>query len=126
MFHATLRDGSHVTVDDYRQAYWWLKENTPEDARVMAWWDYGYQVCPCLHPLSEASLALSLFSTPPAWPFFNGLPSKTLEPSPSLAQISGIANRTTIADGNTWNHEHIATLGRCLTAPEDKAHKIVR
>ena len=25
-------------------------------------------------------------------------------------QISGIANRTTIADGNTWNHEHIATL----------------
>lgn len=27
-------------------------------------------------------------------------------------QINGIANRTTIADGNTWNHEHIALLGR--------------
>ena len=26
-------------------------------------------------------------------------------------QISGVANRTTIADGNTWNHEHIALLG---------------
>ncbi|KAH8065442.1 Oligosaccharyl transferase STT3 subunit [Aureococcus anophagefferens] len=41
-------------------------------------------------------------------------------------QIAGIANRTTIADGNTWNHEHIATLGRCLTSPEKSAHKIVR
>jgi dolichyl-diphosphooligosaccharide--protein glycosyltransferase len=72
MFHANLRDGTKITVDDYREAYWWLRDNTPDDARVMAWWDYGYQ-------------------------------------------ISGIANRTTIADGNTWNHEHIATLGRCLT-----------
>ena len=70
-------------MDDYREAYWWLRDNTPEDARVMAWWDYGYQ-------------------------------------------IAGIANRTTIADGNTWNHEHIATLGRCLTSPEKQAHRIVR
>ena len=23
-----------------------------------------------------------------------------------------LGNRTSIADGNTWNHEHIATLGR--------------
>merc|ERR1711957_354540 len=58
------------------------KETEP-DARVMAWWDYGYQ-------------------------------------------ITGIANRTTIADGNTWNHEHIATLGRALTAPLKDAHRIVR
>ena len=21
----------------------WLRDNTPEDSRVMAWWDYGYQ-----------------------------------------------------------------------------------
>jgi len=41
-------------------------------------------------------------------------------------QITGIGNRTTIADGNTWNHEHIATLGRCLTSPEKQAHKLVR
>ena len=32
-------------------------------------------------------------------------------------QINGIANRTTIADGNTWNHEHIALLGRSLVSP---------
>ena len=83
MFKANLRNGETIIVDDYREAYWWLRDNTPEDARVMSWWDYGYQ-------------------------------------------ITGIANRTTIADGNTWNHEHIATLGRCLTSPVKKAHRIIR
>jgi dolichyl-diphosphooligosaccharide---protein glycosyltransferase len=75
--------GEVVVVDDYREAYFWLKDNTPEDARIMAWWDYGYQ-------------------------------------------ITGIGNRTTIADGNTWNHEHIALLGRILTGPEIDAHRIAR
>ncbi|CAJ0935386.1 unnamed protein product, partial [Mesorhabditis belari] len=31
-------------LDDYREAYSWLRENTPEDARIMSWWDYGYQI----------------------------------------------------------------------------------
>jgi dolichyl-diphosphooligosaccharide--protein glycosyltransferase len=44
MFKAKLYNGQEVMVDDYRQAYWWLRDHTPEDARVMAWWDYGYQV----------------------------------------------------------------------------------
>jgi len=79
----TLKDGSSVTVDDYREAYWWIRDNTPEDSRIMAWWDYGYQ-------------------------------------------ITAIANRTTIADGNTWNHEHIALLGRVLTSPEKEGHRIAR
>ena len=80
---AQTRDGRIVTIDDYREAYWWLRDNTPEDARIMAWWDYGYQ-------------------------------------------ITGISNRTTIADGNTWNHEHIALLGRTLTSPEKEGHRIAR
>lgn len=83
MIKAHLRDGTAVMVDDYREAYWWLRDRTPKDSRVMAWWDYGYQ-------------------------------------------ITGIGNRTTIADGNTWNHEHIATLGRCLTSPVKEAHRIIR
>jgi dolichyl-diphosphooligosaccharide--protein glycosyltransferase len=83
MFQARLNDGTNIIVDDYREAYWWLRDHTPEDARVMAWWDYGYQ-------------------------------------------ITGIGNRTTIADGNTWNHEHIALLGRCLTSPEKRAHDMVK
>jgi len=72
-----------VKIDDYWRGYLWIDENTPKDARVMAWWDYGYQ-------------------------------------------ITGIAKRTSIADGNTWNHEHIATLGRTLTSPEKKAWNAIR
>jgi len=83
MMRARNRDGSIVMLDDFRESYWWLRDNTPEDARVMAWWDYGYQ-------------------------------------------IAGMANRTSIADGNTWNHEHIANLARSLTAPEEKAHRVIR
>ena len=41
-------------------------------------------------------------------------------------QITGIGNRTSIADGNTWNHEHIATLGKCLTSPVKEAHSLIR
>jgi dolichyl-diphosphooligosaccharide--protein glycosyltransferase len=77
------RDGNIMIIDDFREAYWWLRDNTPLDARVMAWWDYGYQ-------------------------------------------INGIANRTSIADGNTWNFEHIALLGRCLLSKEPEAHKSIR
>jgi len=72
-----------VKVDDYLKGYQWIDANTPKDARVIAWWDYGYQ-------------------------------------------ITGIAKRTSIADGNTWNHEHIATLGRTLTSPEKRAWNAIR
>ena len=83
MFKGQLNDGRTIIVKDYVEAYHWLRDNTPEDARVMAWWDYGYQ-------------------------------------------IAGIANRTSIADGNTWNHEHIANLARTMTATEEKAHRVIR
>jgi dolichyl-diphosphooligosaccharide--protein glycosyltransferase len=77
------RDGQPIIVNDFIEAYHWLRDNTPEDSRVLSWWDYGYQ-------------------------------------------INGVANRTSIADGNTWNHEHIALLGRVLISPEREAHKIAR
>jgi dolichyl-diphosphooligosaccharide---protein glycosyltransferase len=83
MFKARLQNNKEIIVDDYREAYHWLRDHTPEDSRIMAWWDYGYQ-------------------------------------------ITGIGKRTSIADGNTWNHEHIATLGRILTAPEAEAHSLAR
>mmetsp|Transcript_2292 Transcript_2292/g.3216 ORF Transcript_2292/g.3216 Transcript_2292/m.3216 type:complete len:979 (-) Transcript_2292:619-3555(-) len=83
VFKGQLQNGEEVLVDDYRDAYFWIKRNTPEDARVMAWWDYGYQ-------------------------------------------ITAMGNRTTIADGNTWNHEHIALLGRAFTSSEKEGHRIAR
>jgi dolichyl-diphosphooligosaccharide--protein glycosyltransferase len=83
MMLANTRDGRTVMLDDFREAYWWLRDHTPQDSRVLSWWDYGYQ-------------------------------------------IAQIANRTTLADGNTWNHEHIALLGKILVSPVKESHKIVR
>lgn len=37
-------DGSQHIIDDFREAYYWLRQNTPSDAVVMSWWDYGYQI----------------------------------------------------------------------------------
>ncbi|PMD26844.1 glycosyltransferase family 66 protein [Hyaloscypha hepaticicola] len=39
-----MPDGSQHIIDDYREAYQWLRQNTPEDAKIMSWWDYGYQI----------------------------------------------------------------------------------
>lgn len=33
-----------IIMDDFREAYYWLRKNTPDDARIMSWWDYGYQI----------------------------------------------------------------------------------
>ena len=37
-------DGSKLIFDDFREAYYWLRYNTRDDARIMSWWDYGYQL----------------------------------------------------------------------------------
>ncbi|KAF2674587.1 putative oligosaccharyl transferase subunit [Microthyrium microscopicum] len=37
-------DGSQHIIDDYREAYYWLRQNTAQNAKVMSWWDYGYQI----------------------------------------------------------------------------------
>ncbi|KAL5966323.1 Dolichyl-diphosphooligosaccharide--protein glycosyltransferase subunit STT3B [Taenia solium] len=36
--------GERIILDDFREAYYWLWQNTPPDAKVMSWWDYGYQI----------------------------------------------------------------------------------
>eukprot|EP00928_Gymnodinium_smaydae_P017058 TRINITY_DN1649_c0_g3_i1.p1 TRINITY_DN1649_c0_g3~~TRINITY_DN1649_c0_g3_i1.p1 ORF type:complete len:900 (-),score=113.24 TRINITY_DN1649_c0_g3_i1:201-2597(-) len=41
-------------------------------------------------------------------------------------QITGIGKRTSLADGNTWNHEHIATLGRLLSGSQKSSHSVIR
>lgn len=41
---ARSHDGGRIIFDDFREAYYWLRMNTPEDAKVMSWWDYGYQI----------------------------------------------------------------------------------
>ncbi|RMZ46408.1 oligosaccharyl transferase stt3 subunit [Aspergillus flavus] len=39
-----MPDGSQFIIDDYREAYYWLRQNTPNNAKIMSWWDYGYQI----------------------------------------------------------------------------------
>jgi len=37
-------NGEQIIFDDFRESYYWLKHNTKPDARIMSWWDYGYQI----------------------------------------------------------------------------------
>ncbi|PWY72490.1 STT3 subunit of Oligosaccharyl transferase [Aspergillus sclerotioniger CBS 115572] len=39
-----MPDGSQHIIDDYREAYYWLRQNTAHNAKIMSWWDYGYQI----------------------------------------------------------------------------------
>ncbi|XP_003380727.1 putative piwi domain protein [Trichinella spiralis] len=36
--------GNTIIFDDFREAYYWLRMNTPPDSKIMSWWDYGYQI----------------------------------------------------------------------------------
>uniref|UniRef100_A0A7S3CNR1 dolichyl-diphosphooligosaccharide--protein glycotransferase n=1 Tax=Strombidium rassoulzadegani TaxID=1082188 RepID=A0A7S3CNR1_9SPIT len=37
-------NGNRIIIDDYREAYYWLKQNTAKEAKILSWWDYGYQI----------------------------------------------------------------------------------
>ena len=42
-----LSGGSHFThssFTDWKDAMLWIKQNTPEDAVIASWWDYGYWI----------------------------------------------------------------------------------
>ncbi len=41
---STASDGSQNIIDDFREAYYWLRQNTKPEARILSWWDYGYQI----------------------------------------------------------------------------------
>ena len=35
---------SNFSSNDWKDAMFWIKENTPEDAIIASWWDYGYWI----------------------------------------------------------------------------------
>lgn len=37
-------NGTRIVYDDFRETYSWMRHNTPADAAVLAWWDYGPQI----------------------------------------------------------------------------------
>uniref|UniRef100_A0A8C9GGD4 dolichyl-diphosphooligosaccharide--protein glycotransferase n=1 Tax=Piliocolobus tephrosceles TaxID=591936 RepID=A0A8C9GGD4_9PRIM len=38
------KKGRRYINDDLRQMYSWIYENTPPNSKIIAWWDYGYQL----------------------------------------------------------------------------------
>ncbi len=36
--------GTEGTTNDWLDTLEWIKTNTPEDSKIMAWWDYGYWI----------------------------------------------------------------------------------
>lgn len=37
-------DGTERINDEYREGFRWLNQNTPTDSKILAWWDFGYQL----------------------------------------------------------------------------------
>ena len=37
-------EGKLVDADDFREGLQWIEQNTPQDSKVLAWWDYGSQI----------------------------------------------------------------------------------
>ena len=43
------KDGTKVIMDEFREAYYWLRMNTPQNSKIVSWWDYGYQISGMSH-----------------------------------------------------------------------------
>ena len=46
---STNDEGEKKIMDELREAYYWLRMNTPENAKIASWWDYGYQIAGMSH-----------------------------------------------------------------------------
>ncbi|MEM3387197.1 MAG: STT3 domain-containing protein [Nitrososphaerales archaeon] len=41
---ANAGTGYKIELSDWREALAWIRDNTPEDAVIISWWDYGYWI----------------------------------------------------------------------------------
>ena len=94
----------------FREAYYWLRTNTDEDATIMSWWDYGYQIS------GMANRLVFLFYYPKVHflTFF------------IVFIFENKYKRTTLVDNNTWNNSHIAMVGKAMASNEDDAYTIMQ
>lgn len=94
-------DGSQHIIDDFREAYYWLRQNTPKDAVVMSWWDYGYQIA--------------------------GMADRpTLVDNNTWNNSKLICFRKSHTKLNSANLAHIATVGKAMSSSEEVAYPILR
>jgi dolichyl-diphosphooligosaccharide--protein glycosyltransferase len=98
------QDGSKHIIDDYREAYYWLRENTREDAVVMSWWDYGYQIA----GMADRPTLVDNNT-------WNNSAFNTLN---FIMRMSVVLTLVSLA--------HIATVGKAMSSSEEKAYPILR
>jgi dolichyl-diphosphooligosaccharide--protein glycosyltransferase len=119
-------DGARVVVDDFREAYAWLRHNTPKDAVVAAWWDYGYQVRVCegrgaifsMGRLGGAPLTLRHASFPRrSRPLQTDRPSSTATRGTRRTSVSSLASSSTGPGGTTTGRQPRAAA---LRAPRPR------
>jgi dolichyl-diphosphooligosaccharide--protein glycosyltransferase len=94
-------DGRMAIIDDYREAYYWLRQNTPETAVVMSWWDYGYQIAGMANRTTLVD-------------------NNTWNNSMSLYPVC------VPADDFLCPSAHIATVGKAMSSSEEIAYPILR
>ena len=78
-------DGKRVLYDDYREAYFWLRQNTHPDAKILSWYVYS--------DILDEKITLYYITYFRRWDYGY--------------QMSAMANRTVLVDNNTWNNTHI-------------------
>jgi dolichyl-diphosphooligosaccharide--protein glycosyltransferase len=107
-------DGSQHIIDDFREAYYWLRQNTKEDAVVMSWWDYGYQIASLL-AIAFPTVAICAGSdgtSVTAWRRKNGKPT--------------VVPRIVVDNRRSIGHTGDLVLGKAMASNEAVAYPILR
>ena len=96
-----LCTSSRQIIDDFREAYYWLWQNTQDDARIMSWWDYGYQIA--------------------------GMGNRTTLVDNNTWNNSHIALVSLIScdSKTTFNNVFINQVGKAMSSNESEAYKIM-
>jgi dolichyl-diphosphooligosaccharide--protein glycosyltransferase len=112
-------DGRRVMYDDYREAYFWLRQNTAPDAKILSWWDYGTYIIIIIINIIVIIIVIIII-------IIIIITIITIIIIIIIGyQMSAMANRTVLVDNNTWNNTHIATVGRALATSEEEAYPIL-
>jgi dolichyl-diphosphooligosaccharide--protein glycosyltransferase len=125
-----LNSGSQfdISTNDWYDAMQWLRENTPEDAVIAAWWDYGYWINTVGERKTLADnatlidwqirkIASTFMSTPDhAWqiltsdaktdmsPYYASLPDDISRPTQNSDGVYDI-NQSKFASFESWNED---------------------
>ena len=107
-----------------------LFQNTAEDARVMSWWDYGYQIAGMANRTTlgkSVQIKIICISTTKFYTsrwknkyvFFASRPTCFVSPT------NDDKNCLFAVDNNTWNNSHIALVGKAMSSNESAAYEIM-